>query len=136
MKRVTLNIDLKENEVFDEEVQNIIRAKVREIVRNEFDVIVTKTASEEVERLFKADTFGYKHKLNDIVKRGVTADISTELKRMDVDKSVREKIEEMIDYKINWYSSMVEEKTKTVLETMVTSEVASKLKGIFGKDAD
>lgn len=34
MKRLTLELDLSENEIFDKEVTEAIRAKVREVVRN------------------------------------------------------------------------------------------------------
>lgn len=35
MKRVTLNIDLEDNQIFDEQVVETIKAKVKELVRNE-----------------------------------------------------------------------------------------------------
>lgn len=56
MKRVTLEIDLKENEIFEKEVEEAIRAKTREIVRNEYEGIIQEEASKEFKRIFDANT--------------------------------------------------------------------------------
>lgn len=60
MKRVTLEIDLKENEIFEKEVEEAIRAKTREIVRNEYEGIIQEEASKEFKRIFDANTYGYR----------------------------------------------------------------------------
>ena len=52
MKRLTLEIDLSENEIFDEEVTKAIRAKVREAVRNARNEDIDNEVQQEVERLF------------------------------------------------------------------------------------
>ena len=50
MKRLTLEIDLSENEIFDEEVTKAVRAKVREVVRNTCSEIIKEEAEREVKR--------------------------------------------------------------------------------------
>ena len=51
MKRLTLELDLSENEIFDKEVTEAIRAKVREVVRNTCGEIIKAEAECEVKRL-------------------------------------------------------------------------------------
>ena len=49
MKRLTLEIDLSENEIFDEEVTKAVRAKVREAVRNARSEDIDNEVQQEVE---------------------------------------------------------------------------------------
>lgn len=132
MKRMTLNIDLKENEVFEKEIEEIIRAKVRGVIRTEFGKVVGEESKKEVERLFKADTYGYRDKLKDLVKSAASSDIRKAIEEQDIVGLTKEKISEIVEYKVNYYSDIVDEKCKKVLDAKITVAVEEKLKKILG----
>ena len=67
MKRVTLNIDLEDNQIFDEQVVETIKAKVRELVRNENYNYVASETKKELDRLI-ADSSWYSSTINRIIK--------------------------------------------------------------------
>lgn len=132
MKRVSVNIDLKENEAFDKEVQEIIRAKVKEIVRNEYSTIMQDAASQEFKRLFDANTYGYRDRLSATVKNCAIGGIKEVLEEMDIEKLIQEKTAEMLDAKINFYLHDWDYKCKTALDAIVTKQAAEQIKKILG----
>ncbi|HBE87182.1 MAG TPA: hypothetical protein DDW53_20325 [Lachnoclostridium sp.] len=132
MKRVSVNIDLKENEAFDKEVQEIIRAKVKETVRNEYSTMMQDAASQEFKRLFDANTCGYRTKLEDTVKNCAIRGIKEVLEEMDVPKLIQEKAEELMEAKIAYYLHDIDYKCKVALDTIVTKQAAEQIKKILG----
>lgn len=132
MKRVSVNIDLKENEAFDKEIQEIIRAKVKEIVRNEYSTMMQDAASQEFKRLFDANTCGYRDKLNETVKNCAIKGIKEVLEEMDVPTLIQEKAEELMDAKIAYYLHDIDHKCKVTLDTIVTKQAAEQIKKILG----
>lgn len=133
MKRVTLEIDLKENEIFEKEVEKVIRAKTREIIRGEYDRIIQDEASKEVKRLFDADSYGYRGKLQDLVKNTAVRDIRMAIEKEDIVGLTKETINEVIEYKIKYYSDIVDSRCKEVLEKTITKAVEEKMKSLLNK---
>ena len=133
MKRVTLEIDLKENEIFEKEVEKVIRAKTREIIRGEYDRIIQDEASKEVKRLFDADSYGYRGKLLDLVKNTAVRDIRMAIEKEDIVGLTKETINEVIEYKIKYYSDIVDSRCKEVLEKTITKAVEEKMKSLLNK---
>lgn len=131
MKRVTLEIDLKENEIFEKEVEKVIRAKTREIIRGEYDRIIQDEASKEVKRLFDANSYGYRDKLQDLVKCTAVRDIRMAIEEEDIVGLTKEKINEVIEYKVKYYSDIVDSRCKEVLEKTITKAVEEKMKSLL-----
>lgn len=131
MKRVTLEIDLKENEIFEKEVEEAIRAKTREIVRNEYEGIVQEEASKEFKRIFDANTYGYRDKLKDAVKDAAAKSIKRTIAEQDIAGLTKEKIEEIVTYRVQYYSDIVDQKCTEVLQKRITASVEEKLKSFL-----
>lgn len=131
MKRVTINIDLKENEIFEKEVESVIRAKVREITRNEYDRIVQEEASKEFKRLFNADSNGYRDKLKDLIKYTAVRDIRMAIEEEDIVGLTKEKINEVVEYKVKYYSDIVDKRCKEVLENTISKTIEEKMKSLL-----
>lgn len=112
MKRVSINIDLEENEVFDKETLEIVRAKVREIVRNQYDEVILATAQKEVQRLFDAQSYEYKDKLNVLVKRCIEPSIKSAVSTLDLPSIARDTAARVVDEKIANYRSELETRVK------------------------
>lgn len=132
MKRVNLNIDLKENEVFDKEVQEIVRAKVRETVRNEYSMMIQDAASEEFKRLFDANTYGYRDKLNETVKKCAITGIKEVLEGLDIPDLIRKKAVEIMDAKMDYYLQDAEHRCKIAFDSIVTKQAEERIKKILG----
>lgn len=129
MKRLTLEIDLSENEIFDEEVTKAVRAKAREAVRNVCNEDIDKEVRREVERLFNGELWGYKGKLNNIVKSAVYSAIEEAVKKLDL----KEIIEQAVDNKMDVYTSRykVTERCEEALNVKVQGAVEKKIKELL-----
>lgn len=129
MKRLTLEIDLSENEIFDEEVTKAVRAKAREAVRNVCNEDIDKEVRLEVERLFNGELWGYKGKLNNIVKCAVYSAIEEAVKNLDL----KEIIEQAVDNKMDVYMSRykVAERCEEALNGKVQGAVEKKIKELL-----
>lgn len=131
MKRVTINIDLKENDIFEKEVESIIRAKVREITRNEYDRIVQEETSKEFKRLFDADSYGYRDKLKDLIKQTAARDIRVAIEEEDIVGITKEMINKIVEYEVKYYSDIVDSRCKEVLENTISKTVEEKIKSLL-----
>lgn len=132
MKRVNISIDLKENEAFEKEVQEIIRAKVKEAVRNEHSTIIQDAASQEFKRLFDANTYGYRDKLNETVKKCAISGIQEVLEELDVPNLIREKASEIMDAKMDYYLMDAEHRCKIAFDAIVTKQAEERIRRILG----
>ena len=97
MKRITLNIDLEENKAFENEVEEIIKAKIRERVRNENIELIEREVEKEIERLTAANRWGYKTKLETIVSNLIENTVRRDIRSFDLNKIVEEKMNEKVD---------------------------------------
>ena len=129
MKRLTLEIDLSENEIFDEEVTKAIRAKVREAVINARIEDIDNEVQQEVERLFDGGSWGYREKLKNIVKSAVYSAIEEAVKKLDF-KGI---IEQAVDNKMDVYMSRykVTERCEEALNAKVHGAVEKKIKELL-----
>ena len=127
MKRINLSIDLDENEIFDKEVTELIRAKVREASRMEPPKIIEEEVEAEVKRLVEASVFGYRDKIKGIVKSITTSAMTEVIKNMDMDAVIKEAVNESIDAKVEQYTRNIEGKCKDVLDKVVSERVKEKL---------
>lgn len=130
MKRINLSIDLDENEIFEKEVQNAIRAKTREVVRNTYQDIIKEEAETEVRRIFDNEPGSwYRKKLRDIVKDAAYEQISECVKNLDIKQIVDEAVKEETERWIAEYR--VVEKCDARLNTRIKERVEEKLKELL-----
>lgn len=132
MKRLTLNIDLAENEIFEKEVVEIIRAKAREIARNHQVCIIEEAVSTEIRRLFSNDCFGtYRNQLKKIVEGCIHTQIRDFLNHEPIDQIAKEELARQMDFIISRTTSEAEEKCVSVLNKTISTEVMNKVNNIL-----
>ena len=129
MKRLTLEIDLSENEIFDEEVTKAVRAKVREAVRNARSEDIDNEVQQEVERLFDNGSWDYKRKLKNIVKSAVYSAIKQAVKDLDIKEIVETSVAEKMDDYMSYYK--VRERCEEALNAKVQGVVEKKIKELL-----
>ena len=129
MKRLTLEIDLSENEIFDEEVTKAVRAKAREAVRNASSEDINNEVQREVERLFNGELWGYKGKLNNIVKSAVYSAIEEAVKKLDLKGIIEQAVEDKMDLYMSRYK--VTERCEEALNIKVQGAVEKKIKELL-----
>lgn len=129
MKRLTLEIDLSENEIFDEEVTKAVRAKVREAVRNARSEDIDNEVQQEVERLFDNGSWDYKRKLKNIVKSAVYSAIEQAVKDLDIKEIVETSVAEKMDDYMSYYK--VRERCEEALNAKVQGAVEKKIKELL-----
>ena len=131
MKRARIDIDLKDNEIFDKEVTGIIKAKVREIVRNDFSDIIGEAVKEELNRLVNGTGYSYKGKLESELKRAALPKVRDVIADMDVNQLISDKVNEIVEAKMNWYVEESTRQCKLTLPEIVTKEAAEKIKSVL-----
>lgn len=131
MKRVKIDIDLKDNEIFDKEVTGIIKAKVREIVRNDFSDIIGEAVKEELNRLVNGTGYSYKGKLESELMRAALPKVRDVIADMDVNQLISDKVNEIVEAKMNWYVEESTRQCKLTLSEIVTKEAAEKIKSVL-----
>ena len=129
MKRLTLEIDLSENEIFDEEVTKAVRAKVREAVRNARSDDIDNEVKQEVERLFDSGLWDYKGKLKNIVKSAVYSAIEQAVRDLDIKEIVETSVAEKMDDYMSYYK--VRERCEEALNAKVQGAVEKKIKELL-----
>lgn len=129
MKRLTLEIDLSENEIFDEEVTKAIRAKVREAVRNARSEDIDNEVQQEVERLFDNGSWDYRGKLKNIVKSAVYSAIEQSVKDLDIKEIIETSVIEKMDDYMSYYK--VKERCEEALNAKVQGAVEKKIKELL-----
>lgn len=129
MKRLTLEIDLSENEIFDEEITKAVRAKVREAVRNARSEDIDNEVQQEVERLFDSGSWDYKGKLKNIVKSAVYSAIEQAVRDLDIKEIVETSVAEKMDDYMFYYK--VRERCEEALNAKVQGAVEKKIKELL-----
>lgn len=132
MKRVSLDINLEENEVFDKEVQEIIQAKVHETVRKEYLILIHESALQEYRRLFDANTYGYRDQLEKTVKNCAITGIKEVLEGLDVPNLIKEKAIDIIDANMERYLKDADRRCKIAFDSIVTKQAEEQIKKILG----
>lgn len=127
MKRIILNVDLDDNEVFEKEVADAIRAEVRKITRDEQLKLIQKEADKEFKRLVDADTYNYRDKLRNIVEGIILKNVRDAISSSDI----KELVNEAVSQRISFYSDIIDDKCKEVMEKTVTAAVANKIKNLL-----
>ena len=130
MKRLTLEIDLSENEIFDKEVTEAIRAKVREVVRNTCGEIIKEEADREVKRqLGEVGWDYYQGEIRKAVERVAYSILEPIVRRVDFEEITKQTVDKRMDYTLSFYD--VEGKCEDVLKAKINDAVARKLKEIL-----
>lgn len=132
MKRVSINIDLKDNEIFEKEVTEIVKAKVREVVRNDFSDIVGDAVKAELNGLINGNGYSYSGKLETELKKAALPKIREVIGDMDINQLITDKVNELVGTKMNWYIEESTKQCKLTLNEIVTREVAEKIKSVLG----
>lgn len=130
MKRINLSIDLDENEIFEKEVQNAIRAKTREVVRNTYQDVIKEEAEAEVRRIFDNEPGSwYRKKLRDIVRDAAYEQISECVKNLDMKQIVDDAVGKETESWIAEYR--VVEQCDARLNSRIKERVEEKLKELL-----
>ena len=130
MKRLTLELDLSENEIFDKEVTDAIRAQVREVVRNTCGEIIKEEAECEVKRqLGEVGWDYYQGEIRNAVKSVAYSILEPIVRGIDFEEITKQTVDKRMDYTLSFYD--VEGKCEDVLKAKINDAVARKLKEIL-----
>lgn len=132
MKRRSINVDLKENELFDKMIQELIRAKVKEVVRNEYGTHLQNAVAQEFKRLLDANTYGYRDKLNETVKGCAVTGVREALESMDIPELIQGMATEVMDEKMKYYLQDADRIYKAAFDSIATKQAEEQVKKILG----
>ena len=120
MKRVTLNIDLNENEIFEKEVVETIKAKIKEITRDfiKFD----DTIQNEIRKKIK----GYS--IESIVHQALYAVVRDELAKMNLQQAIRNSVDEVLEIKLHNFTGKADARCDEILTELINEKVQEKFR--------
>ena len=131
MKRITLNMDLNENEAFDEQVSELIRAKVREIVRSECSTLIKEEAKNEVDRQLKAlikkkssyvyYTYDEISPLQEFLKEEIGKHLPQAVKEIDIYETIKELADKVIS------DGRISRECERILNEHISNELINKI---------
>ena len=131
MKRLNLQIDLNENEVFEKEVEEAIRAKARELARNEHSKLIEEEVRNEAKRLCDGNSWGYRDKLKSLVRELTRDEMKKVISDLDIETIAKNCVESRIDYIVSSTTREVEQKCQKALENAISKAVQNKLSAIL-----
>ncbi|MBQ9700125.1 MAG: hypothetical protein IJV71_05820 [Lachnospiraceae bacterium] len=131
MKRLNLQIDLNENEVFEKEFEEAIRAKARELARNEHSKLIEEEVRNEVKRLCDGNSWGYRDKLKSLVRELTRDEMKKVISDLDIETIAKNCVESRIDYIVSATTREVEQKCQKALENAISEAVQNKLSAIL-----
>lgn len=129
MKRMTLNIDLEDNELFEREIKEAIKAEVKNIVRSETKGFVTNEANKEVVRIIGSSEY-YTGVIRSSARKEVVEHIRSMLINNEMEDSIVKALTEVLDKAV--YSSKIERICNMVIEQRINKEVSNKLRELLG----
>lgn len=128
MKRITLNIDLEDNEVFEEQVKEAIRAEVRGLVRSASANFIQQEAEKEANRLFNEDT---RYEWNSVIRRTINAVLADivrkEIETANSKSKICDEVEKRLEAAIGKFTPTIEKECRTAVKLIVNTEVAKRL---------
>ena len=130
MKRVTLNIDLEDNQIFDEQVVETIKAKVRELVRNENYNYVASETKKELDRLI-ADSSWYSSTINRIIRDKISNIVHDVLTTTEMRQKLSDALHSESIKFINRNQSVIESYCEAAVQKKLNDDIAKKLNNIF-----
>lgn len=138
MKRINLSVDLENNEVFEQEIKEAIRAQVRNIVREEGAALVRHEAENEARRLFGKELQSrYFSTVRNLVKDAISEVVQEEIKTPEVSNIILAKIAEQLDPIIAKATEKetrnVESRVYTTFTKIMTDEFNKHFRQIIGK---
>lgn len=107
-QKISIQVNLEDNEVFSEELVRLLKAKTREVVRNNYVEIIGEEAKKEVERLTNAGNVRslVRAACDEYTKTVIYNVVRQEMDKMDSDSiNIQSIIADSIDMRVE---SMVE----------------------------
>ena len=135
MKRMRFDFDFEDNELFDEQTEKVIKAKVREVVRKENYSIITEETNNEFNRLMQKGKDSYYSEMTNIIKKRVEYIVRDIVERPEYRNEINNRIEEtvgkMIDIKVKTLDSAINNAVKVAVNEIINAAVTEKLSKIF-----
>lgn len=130
MKRVTLNIDLEDNQIFDEQVVETIKAKVRELVRNENYNYVASETKKELDRLIE-NSYWYNNVINKIIRDKISDIVHDTLTTAEMKQKLSDALDSESIKFINRNQAVIESYCEAAIRKKLNDDITKKLNDIF-----
>ena len=135
MKRMRFDFDFEDNELFDEQTEKVIKAKVREVVRKENYSIITEETNNEFNRLMQNGKDSYYSEITNIIKKRVEYIVRDIVEspeyRNEIKKRIEETVGKMIDTKVKTLDSAINNAVKVAVNEIINAAVTEKLSKIL-----
>lgn len=140
MKRMHFDFDFEDNELFDEQTEKVIKAKVREVVRKENYNIIADETRKELDRLIDDGKQLYYSEIRNIIKDRIETIISDVLNNIEykniINEAIANKISYVIDCKIKVIDSSINKDVREAVNEIINAAVTEKLSKIFDTVGD
>lgn len=137
MKRINLSVDLENNEVFEQEIKEAMRAQVRGIVREEGAALIRNETEKEARRLFKESSWNFSSTVKRVAREKLEEAVREEIKNPEIAKmisdSIEKKVEEIVAKAVADSTRNVESRVYKTFTAIMTDEFNKHFMQIIGK---
>lgn len=132
MKRINLKIDLDENSMFDKEIEDAIKAKVREVTRQEIATVIAEESKKEVERLILGNTH-ITNEMQQIINSNIHYTIRDAVHDVERATDINAMAQQEMEKHIAAIISNLDEKCEKAVEDAVTAKMQTMLHLMFSQ---
>lgn len=120
MKRVTLNLDLNENEIFEKEVVEAIKAKIREVTRN--FIAFDDAIQNEIQKKITGRS------MENIIHQALYAVVRDEIAKMNLQQAIKKAVDDVLDIKIHNFTGKADARCDEILTKLINDKVQEKFR--------
>jgi gluconate kinase len=143
MKKVTIEVNLEDNEVLEESVREALVGEAKKIAREQFSQILEKEidriAQRNAENLLNSSYWGssLQQKINEVVRDAMSTMVSETISKEEIKETIRETVDLRIDSffaasKIpSQINQVTDEQIKERVDAIIEQETKDKILNVF-----
>ena len=139
MKRLTLNLDLEDNQAFDKEVEHIIKAKVKSITNDNLEGFIEEAAKRALDRTFENKQYSYTSRIGEMavarVREVIESRVNYKVADYHIDDVVKNRVKQYMDANEDRITAIIEDKFEDkcneVIEKVINKKVEEKIKSLL-----
>lgn len=131
MKRINLSVDFEDNELFDKSLRDSLKAELKTLIRNNYSDMIQDVIEPECERLITQKVIT--DAVRELVGFKTNSAVHQAIDDLDVDEIISDKIENILDNKIEKALSDIDNKINSIIKDVITQKVVDGLNNILNK---
>lgn len=131
--QITLNVSLPSDNIIDKEIVDEIRARVKNIVRDEFNEEILNVMESEVERLIKGSPSfsSWRERIKQYIHEMIESKIKSAVRSLDIRDMVRDEVRKYCEIQTVFEASDLKKKCENEITNIVSQTVTERIRNII-----